>query len=318
MADLDFVTLDVFTTTPYKGNPLAIVHLPPPDSGVSLSHEQKLAITGEFNLSETVFLHSAEAATASGLDATTTRRIDIYMPGRELPFAGHPTIGSAKYLEPLGITQLITKAGPIPIRFASGIASASIPHDTHLNSQTLQDAEARIDTSRLHSTSEIRAAELAAPIFAIVKGMTFALIRLPSLEALAQVGPGAFPIAPKDIMDDGWSDTFIGRYYNVLTETSVSDAGVRTVKLRTRMVETTLEDPATGSAACALTSYLALHEYEEKKIRFELTQGVEMGRQSDIVVDITVGVEGGVRRIEEVLLGGTARQIMKGKLAVPP
>ncbi|KAH6684997.1 phenazine biosynthesis-like protein [Plectosphaerella plurivora] len=318
MAELDFVTLDVFTTTPYKGNPLAIVHLPAPGEGAALTHEQKLAITGEFNLSETVFLHSAAAATAEGLDASTTRRIDIFMPGKELPFAGHPTIGSAKYVEALGIKQLITKAGPISVVFGDGIASASIPHNTHRNSKSLVDIEARIDSSRLHASPEIRAAELSAPIFSIVRGMTFALIRLPSLEHLAQTHPGPFPIPPKDIMDEEWNDTFIGRYYNVLTETSVSDAEVRTVKLRTRMLETTMEDPATGSAACALTSFLALNEYEEKKLRFELTQGVEMGRQSDIVVDITVGVEGGARRIEEVLLGGTARQIMKGKIAVPP
>lgn len=318
MADLDFVTLDVFTETPYKGNPLAIVHLPPASS--ALSYAQKLAIAAEFNLSETVFVHDAAAAADEGLDPANTRRIDIFMTVKELPFAGHPTIGSAKYLQAQGITQLVTKAGPIPIRFGDdGVASASIPHDTHLNSVRLKDAEARIDASRLHTTPDIRAAELAAPIFSIVRGMTFALIRLPSLEHLAQVAPGPFPIAYGDIMDAGWDDTFIGRYYNVLIGTDVSDAGVRTVKLRTRMLETAIEDPATGSAACALTSYLALHEYAEERIRFEVTQGVEMGRQSDIVVEVSVNIgKDGVRTIKEVLLGGTARRIMKGKIAVPP
>lgn len=80
-----------------------------------------------------------------------------------------------------------------------------------------------------------------------------------------------------------------------------------------------MEDPATGAAACALTSYLALHEFEEAEILYELTQGVEMGRESEISVRVKVNVdEKGQRKIDEVHLGGTARQIMKGTLNVPP
>ncbi|KAF3357854.1 Putative DNA helicase INO80 [Verticillium dahliae VDG1] len=208
---LDFVTLDVFTKTPYQGNPLGVVHLP---HDRPITQAQKQAIAREFNLSETVFLHDVDPANDPD---PTTRRIDIFMTKGELPFAGHPTIGAAAYLRSRGVTTL------------------------------------------------------------------------------------------------GWHETFIGRYYHVITGTSVGADGTRTVRLRTRMVEDEMEDPATGSAACALTSYLALHEYEEREVRFEVTQGVEMGRRSDIGVVVKVaGGAGGQRMVDGVQLGGSAVEIMRG------
>lgn len=80
-----------------------------------------------------------------------------------------------------------------------------------------------------------------------------------------------------------------------------------------------MEDPATGAAACALTSYLAIHVFEELELQYELTQGVEMGRQSDIFVNVKVDVDSkGQRKIDKVRLGGTAKQIMQGTLEIPP
>ncbi|EXF75882.1 phenazine biosynthesis PhzC/PhzF protein [Colletotrichum fioriniae PJ7] len=314
---LDFVTLDVFTSTPYKGNPLAVVHLPSPTVAI-VTQEQKQAIAREFNFSETVFVHDWASTEELGDQA---RRIDIFMVDKELPFAGHPTIGSAYYLKAQGVTRLVTSAGPIPIQFGSDeIVSASIPHSTHLNSRRLQDFESSLNTSASHVVAEIRDAELRAPIFCIVRGMTFALIRLASLKHLghSQITPGRYPIQAKDIMDAGWGNTSTGRYYNVLVETSV-EGETRIVKLRTRMVEATIEDPATGSAACALTSYLALYEFQEKQFKFELTQGVEMGRQSEIMVEVQVAAGAdGERTIDKVLLGGTACEITRGQIILPP
>lgn len=318
-SELKFVTLDVFTTTPFKGNPLGVVHLPPHSKGAGLSQAQKQSIASEFNLSETVFIHDIDFDDTE--QDARARHIDIFTTTEEIPFAGHPTIGAAAYLRAENVEKLITKAGPIPLRFGpeDGLVSAAIPHDTHLNTRVLGSLEPALLPSSLHPTPEVRSAELGAPLFSIVKGMTFALIRLSSLELLSQISPRPFPIATQHIMDPEWSDTLLGCYYNVLIETSVSRTGVRTVKLRTRMVVDFIEDAATGSAACALSAYLALHEYGEEVCRFEITQGVEMGRQSDIVVDVTVDIGAeGARRVQEVLLGGKARQIMRGTIAVPP
>ena len=89
LLQLDFVTVDVFTTKPYDGNPLAIVRIP---HSVTLSQEQKQTIAREFNLSEATFLH--EKSVDAQEDAWT---VDDFLTTAEIPFAGHPTIGTACY-----------------------------------------------------------------------------------------------------------------------------------------------------------------------------------------------------------------------------
>jgi PhzF family phenazine biosynthesis protein len=84
-------------------------------------------------------------------------------------------------------------------------------------------------------------------------------------------------------------------------------------------VEPAMEDPATGSAACALGSYLSLYQSSSREVRFEITQGVEMGRESKILIDTRVGEDrDGGRRLETLYLGGTAVQVASGTIAVPP
>ncbi|KAJ3549211.1 hypothetical protein NM208_g596 [Fusarium decemcellulare] len=104
---IPYTILDVFTETPFKGNPLAVVTIPP---GVVLEQVRKQAIAREFNLSETTFVHDVEDPRA-----TNERRFDIFTPQQELPFAGHPTIGTAVYLHDQGVQTLVAKAGPIAI-----------------------------------------------------------------------------------------------------------------------------------------------------------------------------------------------------------
>ena len=94
MADLHFYTLDVFTDTLFGGNPLAVVF-----GAESLGADRMQAIAAEFNLSETVFV-------LPPLRSTSTRRVRIFTPRAELPFAGHPTIGTAWLLAALGEFEL--------------------------------------------------------------------------------------------------------------------------------------------------------------------------------------------------------------------
>lgn len=87
---ISFSTLDVFTTTRFRGNQLAVIHSPPSlpfAAAINLPQETKQAIAREFNFSETVFLHDP-------LPGTTDRRLDIFTLKDELPFAGHPVIGA--------------------------------------------------------------------------------------------------------------------------------------------------------------------------------------------------------------------------------
>ena len=193
----------------------------------------------------------------------------------------------------------------------AGLVHAAIPHNVRLHAKRLRDVFPA-DFGGLSADPVVREAEAAAPVFSIVKGMTFVLIELPSLEHLAGVqrSQTQFPVAT--LLDEGFNTGFIARYYFVrLPPAEGSDA----VRIRSRMIESDFEDPATGSAACSLCSYLAAFENktndgkgEDRKVRYEITQGVEMGRDSHIVVE--VGTKGG--KVDSVSLGGTAVQVMRG------
>ncbi|KAI0200019.1 hypothetical protein F4808DRAFT_174695 [Astrocystis sublimbata] len=310
--EFPFTTLDVFTTKQLEGNPLAVVRVPA-SLRDRLTQSVKQKIAKEFNLSETVFLH--DDTSNSGSDS---REIDIFTIQRELPFAGHPTIGTAVFVRSHleggeGVHTLASKAGPIGIEASSvpqGIR-AQIPHSTHLHAKTLRDVLSP-SADGLHQDLAIREAELDAPVFSIVKGMSVVLVPLPSIELLGQVKILSLDFASLDapLLDEGWREGLVMRYYYAEDAASAQANNVKC--LRTRMVELGFEDPATGSAATALCAYLTLTQ-EKIDTRFQVTQGVEMGRKSVINVDTTLDGRG---ELGEVYLGGNAVVVMKGTLQV--
>lgn len=152
---LDFVTVDVFTSKPYEGNPLAIIRIP---DGVTISQAQKQAIAREFNLSESTFLHEKSADSQS--DAWV---VDIFLTTAEIPFAGHPTIGTACYVlgrvaEERGIRSGVVeasfqlKAGPVGLRYdvSKKTSRAAIPHDVFV--QFSIEIRSEADDSSVTST----------------------------------------------------------------------------------------------------------------------------------------------------------------------
>lgn len=163
-----------------------------------------------------------------------------------------------------------------------------------------------------HHDAAMRNAELAAPVFSIVPGMSFLLVRLTSLEQLARVRRSRLDF-PAALADPDWPPGFMCRYYYVLEEGGRDEGAQR---LRTRMVEADLEDPATGSAASALAAYLTLTEAHEGA-QFVVTQGVEMGRRSVIEVETAAAqnAQGNVE-IRDVWLGGEAVVVQKGTLVL--
>ncbi|KAG8677778.1 hypothetical protein FPOAC2_03920 [Fusarium poae] len=308
---LKFTTLDVFTKTPFGGNPLAVVTIPPPSQRPTLTQDQKQRIAREFNLSETVFIHDVENRSES-----SKRQIDIFTPKAELPFAGHPTMSTAIFLRSQGVETIVAKAGEINIEFdTNGSARAAIPHNVRLHAHRLTQPEYEAGSD--DQIAQVAAAENGARLFSIVKGMTFALVELPSLDMLGAAKIGAMSYISGDLQDKGWKHDFDSRrYYFVLLDSERSSDGNQLLQnLRTRLVKRTMEDPATGSAACALACYLALHRFSIDNIQFKITQGVEMGRESLITVDVTVEKNGDEeRKIKTVHLGGTAVEVMCGTL----
>ena len=159
--------------------------------------------------------------------------------------------------------------------------------------------------------------------------MTFALVRLESLAELARVVTTALDV---DVArDEGWDWGIVGLYFYVClpaaaaaaataaAAAAVDEGGARGI--RARMIQRIVgEDPATGSAACALAAYLAVQGPSGEEgglVEFEIAQGVEMGRKSDIAVQVRLGSgrdREGEQRVEEIRLGGSSVQVMEGTL----
>jgi PhzF family phenazine biosynthesis protein len=293
---LTYVTLDVFTSTPYYGNPVAIVNIPA-QHAPALTSEKLQLIAREFNFSETVFLHEQSADDAKDGDV----KIQINTPWAEIPFAGHPTVGTTnyllRYLKHGNFKVLVTKAGRIPVKFnedGEGV-SLEVAHNVRIHAQPFRHAVYG-----------------ALPVVSIVKGMSFIMAKMPDIETLAQQTKGFRENSYVDLdsLDEGWRVGLLATYCYV--DLGVDESGIRQIRTRCLSMR---EDPATGSAASALTSYLALQEEPGKRAtEFMITQGVEMGRKSDISVEVTKTGDG--KAIEKVVLSGKSVKVMEGSLEV--
>lgn len=302
MPALAFVTLDVFTTTRFLGNPLAIVEIP---TGHHVSTQQMQTIAREFNLSETVFLSESSTGSHNILEW----RVRIFTTERELPFAGHPTIGAACYA--LGTLannacrgRLLCSAGTITLDYNLPEARASIPHNVHVHT------EAKISLPEVY---EIQPALMdcaclyphSIDVVSPVKGMNFICIELPDLESLSCIQTSG--VNPKAKLDRDWDTGFIGSYFYVITSDKL--LAKERMNVRTRMIGGALEDPATGSAACGLGAMLAM-KLRWRRADFVIAQGVEIGRKSDIGVSITL--KDSLDMVEKVELCGSSVKTMEG------
>ncbi|MCJ1386441.1 hypothetical protein MMC17_009567 [Xylographa soralifera] len=306
---LSFATVDVFTEVRFTGNPLAVVKIP---RGVSLSQETKQKIAREFNLSETVFLHEDDG-TGKG------RKVDIFTINEELPFAGHPTIGTLHFIgfqsmvegQSVQSMKLLCKAGIIDTKYDHGthIAAAEIPHDVHIHS-TRASMEAVLESQpRLKDDLYVHDEFPGYPIVSPVKGMQFVLIRLKDLNrSLPRVQLSHTSVHQ---MEDGAG--FVAPYFYVMYNHKTRPGWTQ---IESRMIEPEIgEDPATGSAACALTCYLALqHKLPGTAFKYEILQGVDMGRESHISVEVTIDATGTM--VEKVVLSGTAVLVTQGMMKI--
>ena len=317
---LNFATFDVFTQVRLQGNPLAIVKIP---KDCFLEQSLKQAIAREFNFSETVFLHEADS------ESSADRSIDIFTTISELPFAGHPTIGTVCCVgaDAAGNSRsftIFTKAGPITAEYEQGNARAttSIPHDVHIHQQRftrsrLQSLNPSSDATPQDDMLDIWPCNSNGsypdfPLISVVKGMSFILIEFPNVEDYLQKLHVGRQQRYADIVtpDQGWAPSFIAPYYYVI----ISGRDANSITIRSRMIEPTIgEDPGTGSAAAALGAYLALQRGNAAQtFKFCIEQGVEMGRGCEIGIEVTLNQSG--KSIEKLLMSGTAIQVTEGNL----
>ena len=197
--------------------------------------------------------------------------------------------------------RLICNSGPIDLVYREGLAQASIPHAVHIHVEhpyTVDDLHNL--QPALRQFPPPRSLDVASP----VKGMNFICAELESLEALAQVTVTG--VRPTAKLDSDWSIGFVGAYFYVVTG---QEGG--SLDIRSRMIEGRMEDPATGSAAAALSALLAL-KHKLQSASFRITQGVEMGRRSDI--GMTVKLTDALDAVERIELSGSSVQVMQGTI----
>jgi trans-2,3-dihydro-3-hydroxyanthranilate isomerase len=282
MRTLRYVVADVFTDTPLTGNQLA-VFTDGREVGDGLM--QRLAL--EIGFSETVFVLPAQ----EGGDA----RIRIFTPRVELPFAGHPTLGSAFVLGAplqLGLITLETGAGLVPVELERDDSGRIVFGRMQQPIPTVAEVE---DAGPLLAALGIERSEL--PVELYDNGSQHVFVALPSEEAVAALRP-----------DMGALEVFDLVGVNCF-------AGVGT-RWKTRMfspVDGVGEDPATGGAAGPLACHLARHGLVEWGTEIEISQGAEIGRPSTLFAR----AQGGGGLIDGVEVGGSAVVVARGEFRLP-
>ena len=295
-------TADVFTDTPFGGNQLAVL----PDAA-GLTDEQMLAITREFNLSETVFVFPPD-------DPKNTCRLRIYAPSGELPFAGHPTVGTAYVLAQTGEitltgeeTRIIFEegVGPVPVLIR---ASAGKPVFTQLSAAKIPERRpASIDAAGLAEVlsldpSDIRSDEPFVPE-AVSVGLPFLFVPLRTIDALGRAR----------VREDVWERSLKKSWApDIYLFVETGDGVVRSRMFGPKVGVS--EDPATGSAAAGFGGYLAARSSKrDGTLKTLIHQGVEMGRPSRLEVE--TDVVGG--EVKAVRVGGASVLVSSGELFHP-
>jgi trans-2,3-dihydro-3-hydroxyanthranilate isomerase len=298
-----FVTLDVFTDRAFGGNPLAVL----PDAR-GLSERQMQRVAREFNYSETAFV-------LPPADSANTRRVRIFTPAAELPFAGHPTVGTAFALAELG--ELGERAERIEVVFEEQAGRVPVPVELDdgrpqratLTAPARPRRGAGVDPAQVAAALALAPGDIAAaPHAPCVAGapVPFVFAALTNAGALARVrlrgeaaeallaargAVGVFAYAqasPRDLAD------FRARMF-------APGHGIA-------------EDPATGAAAAAFAGLHALLDPAPSATRaFTIAQGVEMGRPS--LIEAAADKSGG--EVTAIRVGGRCVMVSSGEIEVP-
>jgi trans-2,3-dihydro-3-hydroxyanthranilate isomerase len=278
--ELAYVVADVFAQTPLEGNPVAVFL-----DGSGLTAGQMQRIAREMNLSETTFVQPP----AGGGDAA----IRIFTPVNELPFAGHPALGTAivlGQLRSLGEIRLETAMGVIPVEF--------------------DRAQDRITSGRMRQPIPAwepyeQAGELLAalgvessvlPVDVYRNGPRHVYVGLPSVPALSRVTPDLRALAR---LPDMAANCFAGHGGQWRARMFSPAYGVS-------------EDAATGSAAGPLAVHLARHRLIGFGQQIEIRQGVEMGRPSTMLAR----ADGSADQLTSVEVAGAAVIVASGTLRI--
>jgi len=302
MGAISYETFDVFTEVRFTGNPLAVVR-----DARTLTEVQMQHIAAEFNYSESAFILPPE-------DSANTARVRIFTPANEVPFAGHPNIGTAFALGLAGeafgkatgdIMRFEEKAGLVNVELQRDEEGQVIGARVHAPQALTLGPEISPETicACLSLTADDIVTAHHRPVAASV-GLPFAITELASLEALGRirVNIAAYPVARDEYqLPERRFSTFV--YVRIGPD-----------EVRARMfapLSRVMEDPATGSASAALGALLAsLDPAPDRHLRLLVRQGVESGRPS--LIEVSAKKRGG--EVAEIVISGRCIQAMNGAL----
>lgn len=304
MKERPYAILDVFTKNPFSGNPLAVVF-----DAEGLSTGMMQTIAGEFNLAETVFVFPAS-------DTSNTAALRIFTPKAELPFAGHPTVGASVLLakrklgevkEPTDISLILEeRVGPVQVGVV--VEPGRTGHATFVLPQKPEHVAPAV--SRLHIAEALSIHEddigfdqYRPCIYSA--GVPFTLVPVKGLKAIESIKPNA----------QAWSKAFeTAERDNAFIYTRGGERD--NANFHARMFwpgAGIIEDPATGAAIAAFAGAIAQFEkLPDGAHLFQIEQGFEMGRPSEITLEIDI--EDG--EIFAARIGGSAVIVAEGVLYV--
>lgn len=297
-----FYTADVFTTQIFGGNPLAVL---PEAEGLTTRQMQQIA--REFNFSETVFVLPPE-------HPNHTRKLRIFTPGVELPFAGHPTVGTAYVLASIGVipltgetTQIVFEegVGPIPVSIR---AEGGRPVSAQLTAAQLPQIgpppPAAAQLAAVLSLAETDV--IGDDIQAVSCGVPFLFVPVAGREALGRI----------QLDQERWKKV-LADYWAPHVFVFTADPELEGSDFRARMFAPAMgivEDPATGAAATTLAGYLAIRDRTETgTLRWRIEQGFEMGRPSLLEIE----AEKAAGQIVAVRVGGSSVLVTEGIMTLP-
>ncbi|HET6606297.1 MAG TPA: PhzF family phenazine biosynthesis protein [Rhodopila sp.] len=302
MPNYDFITVDVFTKERFGGNPLAV--FPNADG---LTDTQMQAIAMEFNLSETTFVLPPK-------DPRNRARVRIFTPKTEMPFAGHPNVGTGFVLATLDskppehytFEEIAGLVRVHVLRDAAGVIEG-----TRISAPRSLSIDIGVQTELVAACASLTEKDIVTdahdPLVASV-GTPFVIAEVKSLQVLASARPdlAAFRRGARELQK-------LKERFNLLLYTRRGDT---VTHLRTRMfapLAGVLEDPATGSANAALAALLtSLAPGDNVNLHFEIEQGIEMGRPSQIIASARKTGEGPV----EATVAGSCVPVMRGTLTI--
>jgi trans-2,3-dihydro-3-hydroxyanthranilate isomerase len=296
----EFVQLDVFTRTPLTGNPLAIV-----TDARGLTDQQMQSLAREMNLSETTFVLPREPQ----VEAQEGKRVRIFTVEEELPFAGHPTLGTALYLHSKAASREIVldlNVGKIGVRFStdSNHRSNRVVGDV-FGEMRQRDPEfgPTLPPDKVASVLRGDGSEIAAewPSQIVSTGLPFAIVPIRDSKALANLKPD---LVKADALLEGTGARFC---YFISPEEREGR-----LEVRARMFFYGGEDPATGSAAGCAVSWIVRHGVAKSDEQILIYQGVEARRPSEIFVRAT----GDGERVTNVRVGGYAAEVLRGTVTL--